>query len=62
MRTSAAEVVREYIKARQSEFNKIEFSEKAIEVPIRGRGSQFARRLYSPEGGVLTRERLAGYG
>jgi DNA helicase II / ATP-dependent DNA helicase PcrA len=34
MRNSATKVVAEYIKARQSEFDKIEFSEKAIEVPI----------------------------
>ena len=34
MRKSARGVVRDYIKARKADFDKIEFSEKAIEVPI----------------------------
>lgn len=34
MRNSATGVVRDYIEARKAEFEKIEFSEKAIEVPI----------------------------
>lgn len=44
MMSSATGIVREYIKARQSEFNKIEFSEKGIEVSI-GDGVSVSGRI-----------------
>ena len=44
MKKSATNVVREYIKARQAEFDKLELSEKAIEVPI-GDGVSVSGRI-----------------
>jgi DNA helicase-2/ATP-dependent DNA helicase PcrA len=44
MKKSATNVVREYIKARHAEFDKLDLSEKAIEVPI-GDGVSVSGRI-----------------